>query len=146
MNRSALALIAALGTAHLVLSARQHRQRLTLDAATMHANMLTEITADAESPDTWYLPSDGPREQYVPSIRVNKLVSFLSMKHQVGLIKGDGLRANAEWLMERPDARAYWARWRDHRLNTARGGKDLRFVSALDDAYYDAKEDVDPAA
>lgn len=137
-SRHTLVLIAALGAAHLVLSAWQHRQRLALDAANMHANMLT-------AEDTWYVPGDGPRDEYVPMAQVNRLIVCWSVKHRIGLLKRQALRSNAAWLMKRRIARAYWAKWRDHRIEEARDRKDVKFVTTLDDAYYDAKDDIDSA-
>lgn len=131
----ALLSIAAIGAAQLVLSQRQHRQRLALDAESMHQKWISDVDADADQQSMWAASGETPAEEYAQLLQCNRLVPFLSVKYRVGLIDRQSLRTNARWLMERDVARSYWSRFGTFRKDEAVDRIDRAFNAVMADEY-----------
>ncbi|MFD3514885.1 DUF6082 family protein [Streptomyces sp. NPDC058657] len=138
----ALFVLAALGAAQLLLSERQHRQRLALDAAGIHQQWISDTASDSQTLAQW--AADGEElgsEEFRQSIHTNRLLAFLSAKYQAGLLDKKALRVQANWVMRRPCVRAYWARYgitlrEEEAVNT----KDRSFNAIFNDEYGAADE------
>ncbi|WP_405591926.1 DUF6082 family protein [Streptomyces sp. NBC_01092] len=146
MKTSHAVLVAStVGAAGLWLAERRHRQRLPLQAAEMHQRLIADTAADPEHQAIW--ATDGlSDEENVQLMHCNRLVSFLSAKHRVGLPDRAALRVQARALMERAPYRAYWARSGTFREEEAMDRIDHTFNSILDDEYTAAADDTEPAA
>ncbi|OIK02562.1 hypothetical protein BIV25_02990 [Streptomyces sp. MUSC 14] len=146
MKTSHAVLVAsAVGTAGLWLAERRHRQRLVLHAAELHQGLLADITSDPEHLEIW--TTNGlSGEENVRLVHCNRLVSFLSAKHRVGLLDKAALRVQARALMERAPYRVYWARFGAFREEEAMDRIDHAFNSILDDEYAAAADDTAPVA
>ncbi|MDF3140978.1 MULTISPECIES: DUF6082 family protein [unclassified Streptomyces] len=141
----AILVASAVGAAGLWLAERQHRQRLVLHAAEMHQGLLADVAANPEHRAIW--ATNGlSDEENVRLVHCNRLVSFLSAKHRVGLLDKATLRVQARALMERAPYRAYWARFGTFREEEAMDRIDHAFNSILDDEYTAAADDTEPVA
>ncbi|MFE2034286.1 DUF6082 family protein [Streptomyces scopuliridis] len=131
----ALLSIAAVGAAQLVLSERRHRQRLALDAESIHSNWISDVAADADQRTIWAASGETPAEEYAQLLQCNRLVSFLSVKYRVGLLDRQSLRTNVRWLMDRDIARSYWSRFGSFREEEAVDRVDRAFNAVMADEF-----------
>ncbi|MBB5933112.1 DUF6082 family protein [Streptomyces zagrosensis] len=130
----ALLIVAAVGTAQLVLSGGQHRhrQKLALDAASMHAKWISDVAADTDHQAVWAIPGEATGEEYA---QCNRLVAFLAVKYRVGLLDRQSLRTNVRRLMDRGIARSYWSRFGSFREEEAADRIDRAFNAVMADEF-----------
>ncbi|WP_326682029.1 DUF6082 family protein [Streptomyces sp. NBC_01237] len=147
MKTSHSVLVAAVvGTAGLVLSERQNRRRLALQAAEMHQTWIAELAGNPELRAVWAPPGgELPDEEHKNLLHANRLISLLAAKFRAGLFDRHSMRVQAQWLMEREIARIYW-----RTLGSLREGEAIdrtdRMFNAILSAEYTAAVGKDPVA
>ncbi|WP_371792280.1 DUF6082 family protein [Streptomyces sp. NBC_01471] len=135
------AVLAAAGVAAagLVLSERQHRQRLALHAAEIHQVWLTGVVTNPELRAVWTPPGGGlSDEEHLRAIVVNRMISMLSVRYRVGLITKRALRIQAQRLMDNEVGRQYWNQYGSTREAEAADRIGRQVFEVLADAYDDA--------
>ncbi|MFB7741910.1 DUF6082 family protein [Streptomyces sp. NPDC056132] len=138
-------LLAAVGVAGIVLSRRQHRQQLDLQAVTLHQAWLADAASHPDLSEVWAAGSGQPTEEHINLLRANRVFAFLCAKFRVGLLNRHAPRLQARWLMERPIGRQYWQKHGAFREEEATDSRTRTFNSVMDDAYT-AATDARPAA
>ncbi|MBT2412071.1 hypothetical protein J7I94_16090 [Streptomyces sp. ISL-12] len=131
----------AVGTVGIWLAERRHRQRLALDAAGIHQQLLSGIAADSEQLALW-APGDLTPEAFGRAVHCNRLISFLSVKFRVGLLDRAALRVQARSVMARGATRAYWARFGAFREQEATDSVTRTFNRIFDEEYCAAADDT----
>ncbi|MGA5441954.1 DUF6082 family protein [Streptomyces griseoincarnatus] len=142
---NAVLVASAVGAVGLWLAERRHRQRLALDTAHMHQQLLADIAADPGHRAIW--ATNGlSDEENVSLMHCNRLISFLSVKFRVGLLDRAALRVQARALMERAPYRAYWSRSGSFREEEAMDRTDHTFNAILAEEYTAAADDPEPVS
>ncbi|MEV5338335.1 DUF6082 family protein [Streptomyces sp. NPDC052676] len=144
MKTSHAALIlAAMGAAHLVQKHLHQRQQNEVAVARIQNDWLTHLTTHPDFAQLW-APKDMDVKEYVQLLHANQQICALSLRHQLGLIRGSRLRFIAKAVMEKEIGRRYWAKFGSFREEEAAGDKLAeRFTAALHDAYV-AHPDTQP--
>ncbi|MEU6475322.1 DUF6082 family protein [Streptomyces sp. NPDC047017] len=122
---TAILVVAAIGAVRIVQAERQARRQLVLHAAELHQAYCRDTAADHLSSGEW---GEGlSPEEAAQHIHANRLISFLSAKYRVGLLKDDDLRVQAHASMKRPSVRSYWEQNGSFRQEGAKDRIDRRF-------------------
>ncbi|MBA0049754.1 hypothetical protein E0L36_02195 [Streptomyces sp. AJS327] len=104
----------------------------------MHADLMSDLAADPTLTPLWDSAQDS--ETATQTQMANRLISFLALKYDLGLLDKNAVRATAQSLMEQPVTRAYWTRWRSLRIREATTCSAQQVVDLLDEAYIAAQQ------
>ncbi|MFF2701617.1 DUF6082 family protein [Streptomyces cyaneofuscatus] len=127
--------IAAVGVAQLVQRHRQHKQRNDLAASLIQIEWLSRASSDEKEAAYW-APEGMEPAQYQPLLSANRMFCQLSLLYRLGLLTDRQLVLYADKLMESVAARAYWARFGEHREAEALGkNTDEQFTRAMNEAF-----------
>ncbi|MFD7124256.1 MULTISPECIES: DUF6082 family protein [Streptomyces] len=127
--------IAAVGVAHLVQRRRQHKQRNDLALSLIQIEWLARASSDEKEAAYW-APEGVEPEQYQPLLSGNRMFCQLSLRFRLGLVTDRQLVLYADKLMESAAARAYWARFGEHREAEALGNEtDEQFTRVMNEAF-----------
>lgn len=140
----ALALGTAVGAAHLVLTARHHRDVRHLGLAQMHGELIRDTAANPEFNQITNYPDledlDDPTRARL--IHTNRWVSLWSTMLRLRFMPPNSMRQVATEFIRSPVGRQFWEQARDHRRITARDKHDAAFNSLMNEAYHEARADA----
>ncbi|GGY78024.1 DUF6082 family protein [Streptomyces anulatus] len=127
--------IAAVGVVQLVQRSQQHKQRNDLALSLIQIEWLSRASSDEKEAAYW-APEGVEPEKYQPMLSGNRMFCQLSLRFRLGLVTDRQLCLYADKLMESAAARAYWARYGEHREAEALGKKtDEQFTRAMNEAF-----------
>ncbi|MEU7640930.1 DUF6082 family protein [Streptomyces sp. NPDC039016] len=139
----AVLLLAAIGAAHLAQKERHQRQQLRVAATELHHSRLTHLINRPDLAQDW-APEGMSLEEFARLLSENQQLVSLSLRHRLGLLRGNTLRFVAEAFMELESGRRYWKHFGHFREREAVGDRCAqRFTAALQDAYV-ARPETDP--
>ncbi|MEV5602265.1 DUF6082 family protein [Streptomyces sp. NPDC052299] len=140
----ALALGTAVGAAHLVLTARHHRDVRHLGLAQMHGELIRDTAANPEFNQITNYPylEDLDDSTRVRLIHTNRWVSLWSTMLRLRFMPLNSMRQVAAEFMRSPVGRQFREQARDHRRITARDKHDAAFNSLMNEAYQEARADA----
>jgi hypothetical protein len=139
-NRLTTALLlatAATGVAHLVLAEQRHRDRIALESARIHQQL---IAAQVERPGLraiWgsLAHLDSPERRL--HLHRNAWLSAWEVMFRVGTLSTAQVREAAGALFATPDGQTWWARIRGERVQHATDRRGRQFQALVDSAYQD---------
>ncbi|MEU9120576.1 DUF6082 family protein [Streptomyces sp. NPDC048506] len=135
ITNAAILAVAAVGALHLAQRERHQRQQNEVAVARIQVDRLTHLAAHPDLAALW-APPGMDAEEYVKLLDANHQICALSLRHKLGITRGEQLRFVAEKVMEREVGRRYWKRFGSFRAEEAAGDKPSEeFTEALQDAY-----------
>lgn len=142
---AALLAIAGTGIVHLVLSERRHRDRIILETAQMHQQLLAAQVDRPSLRTMWgsLAPLD-PTERRLHLHR-NAWVSAWEAMYRVEALSPAGVDRLARALFATPEGLRWWARVRDARARAAVDTRARQFHDLMDTACQDETGTVLPS-
>ncbi|MFE7314072.1 DUF6082 family protein [Streptomyces sp. NPDC057555] len=142
-SRAVLLLLAAIGAIQAVQRERHQRQHNHVAVTQLHHNRLAHLTANPDLAQQW-APEEMDVKEYVQLLDVNQQIVALSLRHRLGLTRGNRLRIMADAVMEREAVRRYGKYFGGFRTQEAAGDRlARRFTAIMHDAYV-ARPEPDP--
>lgn len=135
--------VVGVGAAQMVQRERHHRQRAEMELTRLQHDWLGQMATNPDLASAWK-PEGMDVKAYLDLLPVNQQLCAVSLRHRLGLARGQKLRFYAETIMENPNGRTYWENF--GRLHKEEGAGDKvarRFNTAMDDAYT-ARPETDP--
>ncbi|MFE5754685.1 DUF6082 family protein [Streptomyces massasporeus] len=135
LHNAAAVAVVALGAVHLAQRERHQRQQNEVAVMGMQLDWLTHLTTQPEFARLW-APEDIPVEEYIQLLHANQQICALSLRHNLGLLRGRRLRFVADAVMKREHSRRYWERFGSCRDAEADGDVlDIAFTEVMHTAY-----------
>lgn len=130
--------VAVLGTAHLLLADRHHRQRQELLAMQVHSDLLADVIRDPETDRAWssqYEPWVKPGED-PKFLTLNRWLEWYRRGRRAGVISTSDLKVNLTSFMRLNGGTLMWALTREKRWQQSAPTKSGRkFWHLVDTAF-----------
>ncbi|MFI7337002.1 DUF6082 family protein [Streptomyces sp. NPDC050085] len=133
----ALAAVAAIGLAHLAAGERQHRQRLRLDGARLHQQLLADQITHPELAVLWGRLSDLGEDGHRLDVHREQWIRLREALFSTRCLTEAGLRTAARAFFAAPANQQWWDRVREDRAEMATERAARRFHCLLDTGYQD---------
>ncbi|MGW2998708.1 DUF6082 family protein [Streptomyces sp. NPDC001155] len=144
MTAAALLAVAGTGIVHLVVSGRRHRDRIVLETAQMHQQLLAAQVDRPSLRTIWgsLAPLDSTERRL--HLHRSAWVSAWEAMYRVGALSPAGVDRAVRALFAAPEGLSCWARVRDARARAAVDTRARQFHDLVDTVYQDETGTVLP--
>ncbi|MGI5262361.1 DUF6082 family protein [Streptomyces angustmyceticus] len=132
---TAILAVAGVGALRVVQMEHHRRQQNEIAVARIQLDRIRHLTAHPHLAESW-APSGMAVDKYVKLLDANYQLCAISLRHELGIVRGHRLDFVAKWFMKHEVGRQYWEEFGPLRAEEAAGDSDLEeFTEVMNDAY-----------